>query len=124
MMVYDILWGMHGARNGRGFIRGLGMLKEIVGKLVRDGPFIVRIITIKKFYSGLLEELKLINNCQLKFRVHDCDSDGRTNGTAGIFKDEVRFEDLKDIQIVFDKNGQPVFFSDLFPDIFRFKNGD
>ena len=127
-MVHEILWQMHGARNGERFTQGLRMLKEIVGKLSRDGPFpfIGRIITTSKFYAGRLEELKLINN-QLKFRVRGCHSDGQTNGTAGVFEEVVKLEDLKDIQIVAeivaDGKIHPVFFSNLFPDIFN-KNGE
>jgi hypothetical protein len=115
MRVYEILWGMHGAKNGAKFMQGLERLKEVIEKLNRDGPFIVRIITESKYYNGLLEEAE-INERGLKFRIRDCDRNGRTNSTGRIYQKQVSFSELKDIQIVADENGNTLFFSDLFPE--------
>ena len=131
MMVHEILSGMFGAAHLRQQIRyqmkdfekNLQVLKKIVERLNRDGPFICRIITFSKFYAGRLKELELIADNQLRFLIQGCHSDGSSNGTAGVFSKTVNLIDVLDIQVAADKNGQPVFWSNLFPDLSD-DNGD
>ena len=130
-MVYEILNGMFGAAHLRrqarcqmnDFEKNLQVLKKIVERLNRDGPFICRIITFSKFYAGRLKKLKLVSDSRLRFIIQDCHSDGGSNGTAGVFSKTVNLIDVLDIQVVADKNGQPVLWSNLFPDLSN-DNGD
>ena len=89
----------------------------VVERLSRDGPFICRIITFSKFYAGRFQKLELTSDCQLRFVIRGCHTDGSSNGTAGIFKKTVNLKNVLDIQVAADKNGQPVFWSNLFPDL-------
>ena len=130
-MVHEILSGMFGAAHLRrqarcqmkDFEKNLQVLKKIVERLSRDGPFICRIITVSKFYAGRLEKLELVSDSRLRFIIQDCHSDGGSNGTAGVFSKTVNLIDVLDIQVAADKNGQPVFWSNLFPDLSN-DNGD
>jgi len=125
MMVHEILSGMFGAAHLRQQIRyqmkdfekNLQVLKKIVERLSRDGPFICRIITVSKFYAGRLEKLELVSDSRLRFIIRGCHADGSSNGTAGVFSKTVNLIDVLDIQVAADKNGQPVFWSNLFPDL-------
>ena len=131
MMVYEILNGMFGAVHLRrraecqmsDFEKNLQVLKRIVERLNRDGPFICRIITLSKFYAGRLKELEVIVDSQLRFLIQGCHTDGSSNGTAGIFKETVDLREVLDIQVAADKNGRPVFWSNLFPELSD-DNGD
>ena len=131
MMVHEILSGMFGAAHLRrqarcqmkDFEKNLRVLRMVVERLSRDGPFICRIITFSKFYAGRLKKLKLVSDSRLRFIIQDCHSDGGSNGTAGVFSKTVNLIDVLDIQVVADKNGQPVFWSNLFPDLSN-DNGD
>ena len=131
MMVHEILSGMFGAAHLRQQIRyqmkdfekNLRVLKRVVERLSRDGPFICRIITVSKFYAGRLKKLKLVSDSRLRFIIQDCHADGGSNGTADIFARTVSLKNVLDIQVVKGKNDQPVLWSDLFPDLSN-DNGD
>ena len=130
-MAHEILSGMFGAAHLRqqarcqmkDFEENLRVLKKIVERLNRDGPFICRIITFSKFYAGRLKELELVTDDQLRFLIQGCHANGDSNGTVGIFEKTVNLRKVLDIQVVADKNGQPVFWSNLFSDFFN-DNGD
>ena len=97
---------------------GLSLLKTVVERLSRDGPFIGRIVALTNFYSGRIEQIRLTNReRRLAFSIRGCHSNGSSNGQVGIFKAEVELREIINIEIKADKNGRLISWPDLFPEL-------
>jgi len=112
MEIWRILQKIRDDGRLRNFDNNFKELKDVVNALDRAGPFIGRILTQEKFYAGKIEKLEL-RDSQLEFRIIDCDEDGKTDSSSKIYRKKISWEKLKDIQVLKNQEGKPLWLRDL-----------
>ncbi len=112
MEVWMILQKIRDDIRLKNFENNFKEFRRIMNILKQAGPFIGRILTQEKCYSGLIEKLKLNDN-QLEFRIVDCDAEGRTNGNSKTYREKIYWKYLKDIQVLKSAKGEPLRLDDL-----------
>lgn len=115
MEIWRILQKIQDDGRLRNFENNFKEFVDVVNILDRAGPFIGRILTQEKFYAGKIEKLELRDG-QLEFRIIDCDGNGKTNLSSKIYRKKISWEKLKDIQVLKDQKGKPLWLRDLLND--------
>lgn len=85
--------GYPGSKDDKTKFKELQLMINIFNQFL---PFVGRIQTSNKTYTGLIKELKLIDG-QVKFAITDCDKDGRSHTSAKTYRKKVVIEELMEI---------------------------
>ena len=98
----------------RNFENNFRELQQMISVLGRTSPFVGRILTKEKMYSGKIKKLKL-NNSHLEFTIIDSDKNGETDGNSKTYQEKIPLENLEDIQTWY-KKGKLLSLDDLLND--------
>ena len=86
----------------RNFENNFRELQQMISVLGRTSPFVGRILTKEKMYSGKIKKLKL-NNSHLEFTIIDSDKNGKTNGASKMYQEKIPLENLEHVQAWYKK---------------------
>ena len=121
MEIWEILKKIRDDVELRNFENNLKRLQDIINILNRASPFIGRIVTQEKIYSGRIEKLELNNNI-LEFKITDCDRKGKSDNDAKTYQEKILLGNLMDIQTLGDRKGKPLWLKDLLDQKMEVKN--
>lgn len=103
LTLWDILNQLHAAMQDDKFKwmleQKIKQTKEAVDDLSRASPFLGRILTKNKIYTGKIEKLKLNLNGRLEFEFMIRDRDK-------VYQEKIPLKDLENIQLFYDQKGK------------------